>query len=297
MTWWCASSKEAWAWTWKPYIGAVLIVGGLIAVGIWWAARGRHQDATTAALAERDERGAPHLRGSSAGRTTSFVLGVALLWFCLDWPLASLGAGYLASAQMLRQVLMVMVVAPLLLFGTAPALAIRVIGWGRGLHVLRVIVRPVFAIPYAAGVLVAVNAPAVVDVLVPTPYGSFVLDAAWISAGFVLWMPVQCPHPGVRRLEGFPALAYLIGQSIVPVLPGFFMTWADFPIYSTYELAPRVFEGYDAVTDQQTAAAILQVGGTVLLWVQIAYRFLSWGYRQVEMDHTKRMREVSAVAP
>ena len=24
MTWWCASSKETWAWTWKPYIGAVL---------------------------------------------------------------------------------------------------------------------------------------------------------------------------------------------------------------------------------------------------------------------------------
>ena len=225
------------------------------------------------------------------------MLGVIGLWFCLDWPLAALGAGYLASAQMLRQVLMVMVVAPLLLFGTAPPFAIRAIGWGRRLSVLRLTARPVFAIPFAAGTLVAVNAPAIVDRLLATPYGSFVLDAIWISAGFVLWMPVQCPHPGVRRLEGFVALAYLIGQSIVPVLPGFFMTWADFPIYSTYELAPRVFEGYDAVTDQQTAAAILQVGGTVLLWIQIAYRFLSWGYRQVEGDRTERIRQAGTAAP
>ena len=78
--------------------------------------------------------------------------------------------------------------------------------------------------------------------------------------------------------------AYLIGQSIVPVIPGFFMTWADFPIYSTYDLAPRAIAGFDAVQDQQAAAAVLQVGGMVLLWVQIAYRFLTWGYAQMAED-------------
>ena len=288
MSWWCSSSKAEWSWTPKPYIGAVLIVLGLIALGIWWARKGRHQDIE---LAPPGREGELHdIPGSSAGRTTSFVFGVLGLWFVLDWPLAALGAGYLATAQMIRQVLMVMVVAPLLLFACPPALAVRGIGWGRRLKALRLTVRPAFAVPYAAGILVAVNAPAIVDKLLATPYGSFVLDLAWISAGFALWMPVQCPHPGVRRLEGFTALMYLILQSIVPVLPGFFMTWADFPIYSTYELAPRVFEGYDAVTDQQTAAAILQVGGTVLLWLQIAYRFLTWGYRQVSDDQAKRIR-------
>jgi putative membrane protein len=158
------------------------------------------------------------------------------------------------------------------------------------MRVLRLTARPVFAVPYAALTLVAVNAPAVVDKLVPTQYGAFALDFIWISAGFVLWMPVQCPHPGVRRLTGVLVMVYLIGQSIVPVLPGFWMTWADFPIYRTYELAPRVFAGFDAVTDQQTAAAVLQVGGMVLLWVQIAYRFLSWAYAETDRDRaTKRM--------
>ena len=36
------------------------------------------------------------------------------------------------------------------------------------------------------------------------------------------------------------------------------MTWADFPIYRVYELAPRVIEGFDAVSDQQAAAATLK---------------------------------------
>jgi putative membrane protein len=155
------------------------------------------------------------------------------------------------------------------------------VGWGRRLKVLRVIARPIFAIPYAAVTLVAINAPAVVDPLVATPYGAFAMDIMWMAAGFVLWMPVQCPHPGVKRLPGVVAITYLIAQSIVPIFPGFFMTWADFPIYSTYELAPRVWSDFDAVTDQQAAAAVLQVGGMVLLWLQIAYRFLKWGYSQM----------------
>ena len=167
-----------------------------------------------------------------------------------------IGAGYLATAQMVRQILMVLVVAPLLLYATPSGLAVRLVGWGRRLGFLRLTARTFVAIPVAALALLAVNAPALVDPLVRTPYGAFALDAIWIAAGFVLWMPVQCPHPGVRRLEGPPALAYLILQSIVPVLPGFWMTWATTPLHRVYELAPRVFDGFDPVSDQQAAAAV-----------------------------------------
>lgn len=293
MSWWCSSSREVWSWTWTPYVGVLLVIAGLVAVGIWWSVRGRHQ---TAVADEQIERlGVSQVPGSPTGRTVSFLLGVITLWFCLDWPLAALGAGYLATAQMMRQILMVMVVAPLLLFACPAALAVRSVGWGRRLWVLRLTARPAFAVPFAAITLVAVNAPVLVDKLVPTQYGAFLLDLLWVSAGFVLWMPVQCPHPGVRRLTGAGAMTYLIAQSIVPVLPGFWMTWADFPIYSTYELAPRVLEGFDAVTDQQTAAAVLQVGGMVLLWVQIAYRFLSWSYS--EMDYGRNRKRVGGAGP
>ncbi|NLD76202.1 MAG: cytochrome c oxidase assembly protein [Acidimicrobiales bacterium] len=291
MNWWCASSPKNWTWSWTPYLGALAIVFAVIGIGVWWTVRGRHGDELLAAQAElgtasttsSDNVQAP-IAGTSTGRTIAFVFGVIGLWAVLDWPLAALGAGYLATAQMVRQIVMVMVVAPLLLFACPPALAVRAVGWGRRLTVLRWMSRPIVAVPVAAISLIVVNSPALVDPLLDSPYSSFLMDGIWTLAGFTLWMPVQCPHPGVRRLTGATAITYLIGQSIVPVLPGFFMTWADFPIYSTYELAPRVFEGFDAVTDQQTAAAVLQVGGMVLLWVQIAFRFLSWGHREVDAD-------------
>jgi cytochrome c oxidase assembly factor CtaG len=289
MGWWCSSTRQVWDWTPKPYLGALLIIAALLSTGMWWLLRGRHRiapvDPTTHEVRTVVE-------GSSTGRTVAFVLGALGLWAVIDWPLATLGAGYLASAQMVRQIVMVMIVAPLLLFAIPPALAARAVGWGRRLKVLQFVATPFFAVPFAAFALIVVNAPAFADPLLRTPYGSFAMDLVWVAAGFTLWMPVQCPHPGVRRLEGGAALTYLIGQSIVPVLPGFFMTWSDNPIYATYELAPRVFTGFTASDDQGTAAAILQVGAMVFLWVQLAYRFLKWGHRQMEANQ----RQVHSMA-
>lgn len=289
MNWWCSATARNWTWTPRPYIGAWVMLLGVIALAAWWHWRGRHQepeiDAREAAALQVGSGPYP---GSGASRALAFAFGIVGLWACLDWPLASLGAGYLATAQMVRQVLMVFAVAPLLLYACPAGLAVRLFGWGRRLTVLRWAARPMLAVPVAAITLLAVNAPAILDPLVATPYGAFAMDLMWIVAGFVLWMPVQCPHPGVRRLEGAFALGYLILQSIVPLLPGFFMTWADNAIYRTYDLAPRAIAGFDAVVDQQTAAAILQVGGMIFLWVQISFRFLHWGYQELEKDKTPR---------
>ena len=308
---WCSSSDRSWSWTPRPYLGAVAIILGLVATAVWWTTRGRHQDPLVQARAQADRAGLvahaadgaaapnavpvpdvvdPHV---GAKRTWAFALGAVGLWMCLDWPLAALGAGYLATAQLIRQVLMVMVVAPLLLFACPPELAARFVGWGKRLTVLRWTARPIVAVPVAAITLVVVNAPTVVDPLLSSPWGAFAMDAAWVTAGFILWMPVQCPHPGVRKLTGAGALVYLIGQSVVPVVPGFFMTWATTPIYRTYELAPPVFRGFDPIADQQTAAAVLQVGGMVLLWLQISYRFLKWGYTQMEADRVGRTKPIA----
>lgn len=272
----------------------------VVGIAAWWYWRGRHQELELDAReAAQLERGSGPYPSRSWSRTMAFGFGIVGLWACLDWPLATLGAGYLATAQMVRQILMVFAVAPLLLYACPPELAVRLVGWGRRFTVLRLAARPLVAVPIAAITLLAVNAPAILDPLVATPYGAFLLDLAWIVAGFVLWMPVQCPHPGVRRLDGAFALGYLILQSIIPLLPGFFMTWADFAIYQTYDLAPRAIAGFDAVTDQQTAAAILQVGGMIFLWLQISFRFLHWGYQQMELDRQPRkpITETTPAAP
>ena len=41
-----------------------------------------------------------------------------------------------------------------------------------------------------------------------------------------------------------------------------------------YELAPRVWDTFDAQSDQELAAAIFQVAGGLVIWAQIAVRFV-----------------------
>ena len=84
MSWWCSSSKQVWTWTYRPYVGALAIVVGLIAVAIWWARRGRY---SSASFDVPDGVELTVVEGTTRGRTIAFVLGTFGLWMCIDWPL------------------------------------------------------------------------------------------------------------------------------------------------------------------------------------------------------------------
>ena len=149
--WWCSSSDRAWTWSPNLYVGAWAILLAVVGTALWWRVRGRdHEPKLDAREAAALEVGSGPYPSGATSRTVAFVCGIVGLWACLDWPLASLGAGYLATAQMARQILMVLVVAPLLLYATPSGLAVRLVGWGRRLTVLRLTARPLVAIPVAA---------------------------------------------------------------------------------------------------------------------------------------------------
>lgn len=253
MRWWCSNDGTNWTWSWKPYLGAWAIVGAVL---IWaWRAGGFDRDVP--------------LR-----RKLALGLGLVLVLGGTDWPLSTLGAGYIVSAQMVRQVLIVMIACPLMLYGAPPALGRWLEATDRRRSVVRVITAPILTLPISVGLLFAVSAPILVDPLITTQFGSFLLDAAWISAGFLIWMPVQPPTPMTPRLRGPVAIVYLIGVSVAPLPVAFFMTWSPTPLYAVYELAPRVFPTFDAQSDQELAAAIFQVAGGLVIWIQIAVRFV-----------------------
>ena len=88
MRWWCSNDGSNWSWTWKPYIGAWAIVA-VVAVWLWRSGAFRSE--------------------VPARRKISLALGLVLILGGTDWPLSTLGAGYVVSAQMVRQVLIVMI--------------------------------------------------------------------------------------------------------------------------------------------------------------------------------------------
>jgi len=73
----------------------------------------------------------------------------------------------------------------------------------------------------------------------------------------------------------------------VPMIPGAFLTFADNPLYSIYELAPRV-NGIDARDDQQMAGVLMKVGSVPLIWPVIGMLFFRWAKEAIQPSHPRR---------
>lgn len=242
MTWWCAATGLPWRWEWQAYPGAWLLAG-LLLIG-WFRAR--------------PPRG-----------TALFLGGVLALWAATDWPLGPLGAGYLLSVHTVQFLLITFVAAPLLLAGAETG--------GRVIlpeRLGRVVTHPLVGLGAYSAILAVTHLPAVVESLMPTQFGSFVVDMLWLGAGLALYAPVVVRRP-YSRLGLLVSVGYLFAATIVSAIPAALLTFSRLPIYALYELAPRV-TGLSAREDQQVAGLVMKVVGDPLVWVAMAVTFVRW---------------------
>ncbi len=247
MTWWCSATGTAWTWEWRPYPGVWILV--LLMAALWFR-YGRVAGA----------------RG--VGRY--FALGLAMLWLATDWPLGALGAGYLASVHTVQFLLITLLAAPLLLIGIRPA-----VGAATNVPpIVRFVARPWVGLIGFNLVLFLTHVPQVVDGFMPTQLGSFFVDMLWLGSGLLLWWPIIAPD-GIVRIGGPLQLLYLFIATIPPTIPAAFLTFADYPIYGLYELAPRV-AGISAADDQQVAGLLMKAIGDPIIWIAMAIVFFRW---------------------
>jgi putative membrane protein len=213
-----------------------------------------------------------------------FGLGAAILWGATDWPMGTLGAGYLASVHMMQFLLYTLVAAPLLMLGT-PEWMVRPIVVRLRMHgALRVLARPVVAGVGFNVILVATHAPWTVDTFRPNQLGSMVLDVVWLLAGFLLWTPFISPLRELRHPSPAVRCIYLfLAAGAIAMVPGGMLTFATFPLYRTYELAPRVF-GLAADSDQQLAGILMKIGNIPIVWGVIFVTFVKWANDETARD-------------
>lgn len=267
MTWWCTATRAPWDWVPRAYPGIWLAMVALLA---WYLLARRHAPGGVAGRAS----GVTPVR-TDRWRLVSFLGGWVVLWIATDWPLGALGSGYLASAHMFQFLLYTAVAAPLLVAGIPEWMMRRTLARTRTYRLVRTISQPLVAGVIFNVVLVATHAPITVDTFRSSQVGSFVLDAAWLGAGIVLWLPIVAALDELRPSYAVRGVYLFLAAGVVPMIPGGFLTFSDHPLYATYELAPRV-EGFDATHDQQLAGALMKVGNIPLIWPVIAVLFFRW---------------------
>ncbi len=294
MRFWCSTIEVPWTWGWRAYPG-VWLIALTIAVPYFVAVRRRAHLAGglaglislnnlsgQAGLAGQTGPAGPVNQARQATKPTTnkqiwcFTAGVLAFWLASDWPLGLLGSSYLASAHMMQFLLYTLAAAPLLMLGTPEWMARQVTSRLKLYRLLQRISRPIFAGVTFNLVLIATHSPWTVDVLRTSQIGSFIMDMIWLTSGLLVWLPLLSPLQE-HRMRSYPTkMVYLFtALGVVPAVPAGFLTFAGFPLYSIYELAPR-FHGLSATTDQQMAGLIMKLGGIPIVWGMILVMMFRW---------------------
>ncbi len=273
MTWWCSAQGTAWSWSWQPYPGVWILVALLIGGYV-------------TALRRRSGRPRPRPHPHPPARPlelVAFALGVLTFWLAADWPIGPLGAGYLVSVNTLRYLLFALVAPPLLIGGTPTWLLRAVLRPAQAARLVRFLSRPLIAFVIFNTVLVATHLPTIVDSLAGSQLGSFTVDMAWFVSGLIFWWPVLGPLPELGQLSYPARLVYLIMNVFIPTIPAAFLTFADYPIYALYELAPRI-GNLSATADQQLAGLTMKVVGGFIIFGTASVLFFRWYAREERED-------------
>lgn len=281
MRFWCTPITADWTWEWQPYVGVWMLIA--VIAGLYALSWRRHLRVTQRAWQTADRK-----------YPIRFAGGLLCLLIASDWPVAALGAGYLASVHMAQFLLYTVGVAPLLLLGTPEWMARRVVHRFRLDRVYRLLTLPVVAALVFNGLLVATHAPVTVDLLRGFQVGSFGLDMVWLLMGLVAWSPVISPLPEVVHQSAPVKMIYLfVGLTGMALVPGGFLVFADYPLYATYEQAPRV-GGMSALEDQQLAGAVMKVGMMPVVWGSILAIWVRWFYASHKTDQSYRRPQPTA---
>lgn len=275
MAWWCSALQRPFDWTPRPYLGVWLFCSLLVAGYV--ALLRRHAARTGSPAATRRQR-------------WQFAGGIVALWIASDWPVGTLGGGYLSSIHMLQYMLYTLAAAPLLMLGTPDWLARAVLTRLRIAAAWKVLTRPVVAVLVSNGLLIATHAPYTVDLLRSSQLGSFALDMVWLVSGLIMWSPIIDPLREYRLRSAPIKLVYLFAAAaLMPMIPGGFLVFADHPLYATYEMAPRV--GISALHDQQLAGVLMKIGNLPVIWTVMGVIFFRW--YETDQRHTARRRRVT----
>ena len=214
----------------------------------------------------------------------AFGAGLLVLLFALQSPLHDLGDDYLFSAHMTQHMILILLVPPLLLWGTPGWLLRPVLVHRRVFPVAQLITRPLIAIALFNVTLLLWHLPSAYEATLAIREVHVLEHMLFLGTATLLWWPVLSPVKELPRLSPPLQMLYLFVQSLMPAVLGSIITFSGQVLYETYATAPRVWD-VSPLLDQQMGGLIMKIPGTLVLWGALTVVFFRWAGQ--EQEHTK----------
>jgi putative membrane protein len=251
---------------WQPHPEVWMLVGSVIVLGVYVAR------VIAPKIPTADRGHGPAITGRQKGW---FALGVVILWLASDWPLHDVAEQYLYSFHMIQHFVLTLVMPPVFWLATPAWLARLVVSPGRrGWGAISRLANPVVASIIFNGMVIATHWTVVVNTSVQVAPVHYLVHLTIVAGAFLMWIPVVGPWPELR-LTAPGKCVYLFVQSIIPTVPGAWLTMADGAVYWVYDHGPRLW-GITVTEDQQYAGLFMKVAGGAYLWAIIVAIFFKW---------------------
>ena len=250
-------------WRYQPHPEVWLIVAVVLAFGYWVV-----RVIGPKAVAQDDVI-------VTSRQKLYFGSAVGLLWLASDWPIHDISEEYLYLVHMIQHMLITLIIPPLFLLAVPEWLARLIVSTDgtSGIWVRR-LTRPVAAAVLFNVIVALTHLTAVVNFSIENGVFHYFVHLVVFLAAMLMWMPVVSPLPELRvTLPG--QMMFLFLNSVLPTVPGGFLTVADDPLYRVYNHEVRLW-GLSAVQDQQAAGLIMKLGGGFYIWGVIALLFFRW---------------------
>ena len=249
-------------WRWVPHPEVWVLIGGLVALYVY------------AARVIGPKVVAPGEPAVTAAQKRWFAFGIILLWVAADWPVHDIGEQYLYFVHMVQHILLTLVIAPVMLLATPEWLARLVVGRGRADSLVHKLARPIPAgIAFNALALLS-HWPTLVNTASANGLFHYGVHTAFMVTAILFWIPVCGPFPELR-ISPPAQMVYLFVASIVPTVPGAWLTFAEGAVYSAYDIPDRLW-GLTVTSDQQIAGLLMKLGAGSYLWLLITIIFFRW---------------------
>ncbi len=220
------------------------------------------------------------------------VAGLLLLWVASDWPMHDIAEEYLYLVHMIQHTILTLVVPPLALLATPRWLADLVLGSGRVRRVIRLAALPVVAGVAFNAMTMAVHWPALVNASVENGLVHYLVHVVLVFTAFMMWTPV-CGPIKEWRMSPPAQMIYLFLMSIIPTVPGGWLTFAEGAVYTAYDIPERAF-GLTVQQDQQAAGVFMKLAAGGELWVIITAMFFIWAFRHMRAEEELAAAERAA---
>jgi putative membrane protein len=262
---------------WHPHPDVIALCVVLLA-GYWYAVTQLRREVSDAGRVRRSQ-------------AALFVAGVLALYFASSSPVHEIAEDYLASVHMFQHLLYTMIAPPLLILGT-PAWLLRLpLRNRRVFAAARMITLPLVAFAAFNAIQLLTHLPSTVNLALTNHWFHLVVHVALVGSALLMWWPILSPIEELPRLSYPLQMGYLFVQSLIPSVLAAFLTFSRSVLYSYYQDAPRLW-GLTPVEDQQFAAFVMKMLGSLVLWGFIAYAFYRWYQRDLADTRDPRWEDV-----